>query len=165
MGEEIEETGAMIEDLRELKFERLEDAVAEVESLLRTGYTQRGKWNLAQICRHLSLVQDPALDGYPKWMLIYAPLWPVMRRLFLPRLLKGDSPQGIPTTPIFVPAADLADAVEAEHFAQSVTRFKAHEGPYHWHPGFGRLDRETLETVYTTHAAHHLRFLEPQADG
>ena len=151
----------MINDLRELQFHSLEDAVAEVQSLLQTGYTQRGKWNLAQICRHLYLVQDPAIDGYPKWMLVYAPLWPLMRRLFLPRLLKGDSPQGIPTTPIFVPAENLEDVAEAESFAQSVTRFKSHEGRYHWHPGFGRLDPETLEKVYTTHAAHHLRFLEP----
>lgn len=151
----------MIKDLRELKFDRLEDAVVEVQSLLQSGYTQRGKWNLAQICRHLYLVQDPGVDGYPKWMMLFAPLWPVMRWTLLPRLLKGDSPQGIPTTPIFVPAGDLDDASEAARFAESVARFKKHQGPYARHPGFGRLDARTLETVYTTHAAHHLRFLEP----
>lgn len=154
----------MINDLRELQFHRLEDAVAEVESLLQTGYTQRGKWNLAQVCRHLTLVQDPGVDGYPLWLSLFAPLRPLMRRILLPRLLKGDSPQGIPTSPIFVPSGDLDDAREAEKFAASVTRYKAHPGPYAPHPGFGRLDPETLEKVYTTHAAHHLRFLEPCVD-
>lgn len=154
----------MINDLRELKFDRLEDAVEEIQSLLKTGYTQRGQWDLAQVCRHLCLVQDPGVDGYPIWMSLFAPLRPLMRRILLPRLLKGDSPQGIPTTPIFVPVQDLDDAIEAEKFAASVARYKAHQGPYAPHPGFGRLDPEILETVYTTHAAHHLRFLEPQHD-
>lgn len=154
----------MTSDLRELKFNCLEDAVEEIQSLLKSGYTQRGNWNLAQICRHLYLVQDPGVDGYPIWMSLFAPLRPLMRRVLLPRLLKGDSPQGIPTTPIFVPEPDLNDTEEAEKFARSVSRYKAHPGPYAPHPGFGRLDPETLEAVYTTHAAHHLRFLEPNRE-
>ncbi|EDL61645.1 DUF1569 domain-containing protein [Gimesia maris] len=72
--------------------------------------------------------------------------------------------EGIPTSPIFVPSGDLDDAIEAEKSAASVTRYKAHPGPYAPHPGFGRLDPETLEKVYTTHAAHHLRFLEPDTE-
>jgi hypothetical protein len=152
----------MTSDLRKLNFERLEEAAVEAQSLLDSGYDRRGKWSLGQICQHLRLVQDPSVNGYPKWLSAFAFLRPVMRRLLLPRLMKGDSPKGIPTAPLFAPANDPDDAAEVAQLAESVRRFKSHPGDYAAHPAFGRMSREDLERVHAAHAAHHLRFLEPR---
>ncbi len=65
-------------DLRELQFNNLEAAVDDARQLLATGYVRHGNWSLGQICRHLVLVQDPSVDGYPVWMSLFAPLRPLV---------------------------------------------------------------------------------------
>lgn len=150
-----------MEQLRELHFDELNAAVEEARSLLNSGYSRSGKWSLGQICRHLRLVQDPCVDGYPKWMSLFAFLRPLMRRFLLPKLLGGDSPRGIRTASTFMPPTDLDDAAEIEAFAASVLRFHEHQGDYAPHPGFGRMSRDRIEEIHSAHAAHHLRFLSP----
>ena len=150
------------DSLRNLAFDDLPGAVNEAKLLLASGYVQHGNWSLGQVCRHLRLVQDPSIDGYPWWMSIFAPLRPVMRTVLMRRVLRGDSPRGIPTASIFKPPQDLDDAAEVQAFAESVERFLSHQGKWYPHPGFGRLDRDQLEQVHTAHAAHHLRFLGPR---
>ncbi len=149
------------QQLRELHFTDLRSAVQEAERLLTSGYTQMGNWSLGQICQHLRVVQDGSIDGYPWYFAPFAFLRPLVRRILLPRVLQGDSPRGIRTAPIYVPGNDLDDSAEVASFAESVERFLSHAGTFHPHPGFGRLDRETLEKVHAGHAAHHLRFLRP----
>ncbi|MBB3209582.1 hypothetical protein FHS27_005422 [Rhodopirellula rubra] len=148
-------------ELRILQFDDLDGAVAETRELLRSGYTRQGNWSLGQICRHLILVQDPSVDGYPKWMSLFAFMRPVMRRLLLPKVLSDDSPRGIRTASMFVPPAEVDDAAEVERFVASVERFHAHAGDYAPHPAFGQQSREMIERIHTCHAAHHLRFLQP----
>lgn len=151
-------------ELRTLVFKDLNEAVKEARSLHRCGYTRRGKWSLGQICQHLRLVQDPSIEGYPRWMSLFAFLRPFMRWAFMGRILRGDSPTGVPTSSIFVPPSDLDDEKELELFAESVSRLIQHSGKFHPHPGFGRLDRDQLLAVHAAHAAHHLRFLVASED-
>ncbi|MEO1616085.1 MAG: DUF1569 domain-containing protein [Planctomycetota bacterium] len=152
-------------ELRKLRFDDLNQAVKDAQSLLASGYRRHGNWSLGQICRHLILVQDLSVDGYPRWMSFFAFLRPVMRRLLLPKLLRGDSPRGIRTASMFVPPADASDFAEVDAFAQSVVRFQEHKGDYAPHPAFGRRTRQEIEEIHASHAAHHLRFLEPHPDG
>jgi hypothetical protein len=152
-----------MEPLRELHFDTLNGAIDEARTLLKSDYVRAGHWSLGQICRHLSLVQDPSVDGYPKWMSLFAFLRPVMRRILLPKVLSGDSPRGIRTAATFVPPEELDDTQEVDAFAASVARFYAHLGEYAPHPTFGRLPRERIEQLHAAHAAHHLRFLKPLA--
>lgn len=148
-------------ELRSLRFADLDAAASDARDLLLAGYSRNGNWTLGQICRHLILVQDPSIDGYPKWMSWFAFLRPVMRRWLLPKLLREDSPRGIRTASSFVPPHDLDDETEVLAFANSVARLQNHVGEFHPHPGFGRLSRERLLEVHAAHAAHHLRFLTP----
>ena len=148
-------------ELRKLNFENLDTAADEARSLLNTGYEQKGKWTLGQICNHLCRVQDPSVGGYPAWLSLFAFMRPLMRKIFLPRLMRGDSPRGIPTAPNFVPPKQVEDAAEVAKFRESVARFKAHEGRYAPHPAFGRMNRDDLEKIHAAHAAHHFRFLQP----
>lgn len=150
--------------LRDLHFTTLEEAVVDARQLLETGYVRHGNWSLGQICWHLRTVQDPSIDGYPWFFGLFAFLRPIVRRLLLPKILSGNSPRGIRTAPIFVPAKELHDEEEVVAFEKSVERFLQHQGAFHPHPGFGRLDRDTLHRVHAAHAAHHLRFLQTKGE-
>jgi hypothetical protein len=85
----------------------------------------------------------------------------VMRKTLLPRIMRGESPIGLPTAPWLVPRPDLDDREEVLAFVESAQRLRDHLGDYFPHPGFGQLGREGLLNLYTAHAAHHLRFLQP----
>jgi hypothetical protein len=146
-----------------LQFANLDEAVQEVRTLQHNGYTPCGEWSLGQICRHLTLVQTPSVDGYPAWMSLFAFMRPAMRRWLLPKLRRPDSPRGIRTASIFVPPNQVDDHEELEAFARCVDRFHAHQGEYAPHPAFGRMSRAEIEEIHTLHAAHHLRFLQPNA--
>ena len=144
---------------RILHFDTLEDAVAECQRLLDSGYRRHGNWSLGQVCCHVRLTVDASIDGYPWWMSLAAPLRPILRWLLLPRLLCGESPSGIKTAAMFVPAKDLDDRDQVSQFAASVARFCKHGGPFHPHPGFGKMQPQMLERFHAAHAAHHLSFL------
>ncbi|WP_182865134.1 DUF1569 domain-containing protein [Rhodopirellula sp. JC639] len=147
-------------ELRTLQFDDLDAAVREARALHEAGYTRQGSWSLGQICRHLVLVQQPSLDGYPAWMSLFSFLRPIMRRWLLPKVLRPDSPRGIRTASIFEPPDELNDAAEVDAFADSVEKLKAHSGGFYPHPAFGRLPREQILAIHAAHAAHHLRFLQ-----
>ncbi len=152
---------------RRLEFPKLEMAITDAGQLVSYGYDQLGNWTLAQICCHLRLTVDASIDGYPRWMSLFAPVRPVFRWLLLPRILRGDSLSGLPTSSIYVPPQGLADAEELELLDASVRRFSQHTGRLHAHPGFGVADRAGLERIHAAHAAHHLGFLiaiEPSGD-
>ncbi len=150
-------------ELRHLEFENLGAAVDDARQLLASGYVRHGNWSLGQICRHLTLVQDPSIDGYPAWMSFFAPLRPLMRRWLLPKLLGRDSPRGIRTAPMFMPPDSLDDAAEVEAFSASVERLINHSGEFAPHPAFGRMPRDKILAIHAAHAAHHLRFLRGQS--
>ena len=146
---------------RKLKFETLPETVEEAQGLLASGYVRNGNWSLGQACRHIRLTVDASIDGYPWWMAIGWPLRPLLRRLFMPKLLRGDSPAGIRTAGVFVPPEDLDDADEVAKYSACVERFIKHEGDMHPHPGFGRMRKPDLELFHAMHMAHHLGFLSP----
>ena len=148
--------------LRPLNFESLEKASEEVSELLRSGYVRSGNLSLGQICHHLTLLRNPSIDGYPFWLSLFAPLRPVMRWWLLPKLLDTDSQPRIRTINAFMPPDDTDDAVEVERYQRSVDRLMDHTAPFAPNPAFGRVPRQTILQIHAAHAAHHLRFLQPQ---
>ncbi|WP_145352696.1 DUF1569 domain-containing protein [Roseimaritima multifibrata] len=40
--------------------------------MLDSGNDRHGQWSLEQICRPIVYGQDPIVDGYPKWMPLFA---------------------------------------------------------------------------------------------
>ncbi len=149
-------------DRRKLHFDDLSEAVKEFERLLDSGYSQLGNWSLAQMALHLRLTIDASVDGYPKWMSLFAPIRPILRTLALPRLLRGDSTKGIPTAPMFEPkSSTLEDEVEVQLLKESIERFRNHTGKFYPHPGFGLANLESLDPFHAAHCAHHLGFLVP----
>lgn len=151
---------------RKLRFGQLEDAVADAQDLLEHGYEQAGNWNLAQCCRHLSLLMLYPIDGFPPFpVLMRIPMW-VLRHTYAPRLLarilKEETwPEGIPTDRNSVPAPSGTDESCVAELRDAVDRLLGHEGPLKPSPLLGLLDKPTLIKLHRIHAAHHLGFLVP----
>jgi Protein of unknown function (DUF1569) len=152
---------------RELILNNLEDAVSECRRLNEVGYESTGNWSLAQICNHLRLTMESNMNGYPTWMTVLGmPLRPFLRKFALPRLLRGDSINGMRTAGMFVPVDGLQDAMELEKFEECVKEFERSTSPLHAHPGFGKMPRSGFNRFHAAHAAHHLSFLnhKPKSD-
>ncbi len=109
---------------RFLELKDLDEVLSECRSLHQMGYRRMGKWSLAQICRHLRMTFDSSIDGYPLWMSFFAPLRPFIRRMMLPRLLRGDSPKGIPTAPMFAPQRTWMMRRKSKFLLQAFIGFK-----------------------------------------
>lgn len=147
---------------RELKLDRLGDALTECARLLDSGYTQAGNWTLGQMCLHLRLTMEANMHGYPRWMTaVGMPLRPILRGFMLPRILAGNSVSGVRTAGMFVPPRGLDDAEQLRHFQACVHEFEGQAEPLHPHPGFGRMSHEEFGLFHAAHAAHHLSFLIP----
>jgi hypothetical protein len=58
---------------RELRFDRLAEAVRDAELLLSHGHDRLGRWSLGQCCGHLANWLTYPLDGFPKLPLIQDP--------------------------------------------------------------------------------------------
>ncbi len=158
-------------ELRPLAFASVADAPAEAARLHADGYRPRGRWDLRQICEHLADWVDFGVDGYPPQPLPMRPALWIARHTVGPRMLRkileqGEMSAGLPTDSQTVhPAAEdrTGDAAAVARFRASVDRFLAHDGEYAPSPLFGPVAREQARRLQAIHAAHHLRFLEPEA--
>lgn len=151
---------------RDLRLETLDAVLEECESLMSTGYERHGNWSLGQMCNHMRLTMESNMHGYPAWMSILGlPLRPILRRVALPRLLRGNSIKGVKTAGMFVPSDALDDAEELRKFRECIHAFVSTTSPLHPHPGFGRMSHEEFERFHAAHSAHHLAFLTPADDG
>ena len=75
-------------------------------------------------------------------------------------------PAGLPAPTWWQPQvpADADEAAAVARFRAEVEAFLAHTGPYHPHPAFDRIDRESYEDLMLIHASHHLGFLVPHGE-
>lgn len=152
---------------RKLKFNSLDDALADARRLMESGYTMLGKWDLGQVCGHCAdWLRFPA-DGYPRaafplnallW-LMKATLGTSMRR----KILRDEQfASGKPTMPETVkPRGSLNDAAGVAALEAAATRFQQHTGPWHASPLFGEMTRDEHLRLQLIHLAHHLSFLIP----
>ena len=151
---------------RSLRFESLDDAVRDAESLLATGYERAGTWDLAQVCGHLADWLTYPVQGFPTAPLPIRMMLGVVRatlgRRMFEKYLREGMPAGKPTMPESVPAAGGDPAAAIERLREAARTFRAHVGDYRPSPLFGRLTRDEALRLQLAHAAHHLSFLVPK---
>lgn len=148
-------------DRRDLDFSDFDRLVADVKHLHEGGYHQAGRWDLAQVCGHLTISMKQSLDGFTfkaPW-LVRKLIIPFIRRgLFRSRKIKP----GIKAPGGFVvdPGTDETQAVD--RFLQMIDRVKGHRGDFQIHPVFEKMSHEQWHQFHLIHAAHHLSFLVPK---
>jgi hypothetical protein len=147
---------------RPLQFQDFPEALAEVDRLHRGGYTKLGRWDLAQVCDHLTYFVQGSLDGHPytvPWLfkVLFGRLY--LRRILSQRRMKAGVPT--PQKPLPAPGGDEAAAVD--RFKQTIERLRAHPGELHPSPFFGYLTPQQWRDQHLIHCAHHLGFLLPNS--
>ncbi len=153
---------------RVLNFSSLDDAIAEVETLLSAGYESTGNWNLSQCCGHLDQWLGFPMDGFPKANFVVSGIFWMMKltvgKGMLKKILKEGFKPGSPTAPATVPQPDAAsDSDSIAALKATVERFKAYSDPIHASPLFGEMDKPTALALQLRHFEHHLGFLKPKS--
>ncbi len=152
---------------RILQFASLEEAVADAESLLKTGYVKTGNWDLSQCCDHMTRVMLYPMDGFPQFPIHLRVATFILRFTIAPMMLKkmlrsNKWPERVPTDQQSIPARTELDALSAQKFRSAVSRLLEYNGPWKTSPLFGLLPKETLVHLHRIHCAHHLGFLVPE---
>ncbi|GAB5406372.1 MAG: DUF1569 domain-containing protein [Aureliella sp.] len=151
---------------REIRYQDLDEMIADADQLLSGGYQQHGNWTLAQVAGHVADWARFPMDGFPTPP---APLrlvfWTLRKLGVADRMAKqikenGFKP-GIATAPQTVPPSDASDAEAVAKLRAVAAQMKNHSGPLHTSPLFGEMDPPTHLHVTLLHAAHHFGYLTP----
>lgn len=85
----------MVEGRRKLRFDSLDDLLAEADRLAKCDVTMLGNWSLAQIFSHLAAGINSTMDGStfkpPLWMRLMAP---VMKTFMKKKFIHEGIPSG-----------------------------------------------------------------------
>ena len=150
---------------RPLDLPDLDAVEREARSLHETGYTQTGQWDLSQVCKHIAVTLNGAVNGFdfapPGIFKFFIKLMGMIKRMFRIRRIRAGL--AAPADVVFESANGdrdtEADAVEA--LSAAIERYKQARGRYHLNPAFGRLTDDEWDQFQTIHAMHHLSFLIP----
>jgi hypothetical protein len=147
---------------RSLDLHDADAVIDEIRRLRDDGYDRLGKWNLAQICEHLTSTMRIALEPVGRRMprpiraLVFTPL---MRRVVRTRRMKA----GLPTIKPLLPtcptgpddSASINDCITMLERARDIS-----DTPIQ-HPAID-LTNEEWQQLSWVHASHHLSFLLPR---
>lgn len=151
---------------RTLKFNSFTEVYADLDNLASRGYSKTGKWDLSQICEHLSDWASFPLGGFPK-----SP-WFLRAAIGLLRITRGKAmfakftqeqrmPTNQPTIPTTVHNSNSNENASIEKLKAALDRIEKHSGPIHPSPLFGEMTKPELVQLQLAHCAHHLSFLVP----
>lgn len=148
---------------RELRFQNLDEVLADVEHLASGEVRTTGSHTFGQILNHLALSHDVATGR------VQAPPPPLFMKLMMP-LMKRMVINSKPLKPgvklpakgelFFWPDKDFDVPSAVDYFKQSVDYYKAN-GPLEKHPFFGKISRSECDELNCRHAALHLSFVHP----
>lgn len=152
---------------RQLKFDNLDEMMAEVRSLNENGYVSNGNWTLGQTCGHIANWMMYPLDGFPVPPLPIRMIFWVMKKTVVPgmkrKILAEGFKGGMMTAPESVPKQDkMSDQQGVDQLKAAVDRVNNHQGEFHASPLFGEMDKPMHIKVTLLHAEHHLGYLEPK---
>lgn len=152
---------------RNLRFESLEAAIAEAESLVRLEQqgklTHIGQWTLGQALGHLATWANFPFDGYPPevhapWfirMILRAMRGTILKKGMMAGVKVGKVPGGTLGTEV-IPAEEGLTRVKA-----AFARLQANV-PVVSNPAFGKLTHEEWIQLNIRHAELHLSFQIPK---
>ncbi len=146
---------------RKVRFDKIDDILADVDMLSSRGYRQLGNWPLGQMCKHLSIAMSMPVDGSEievAWFIRF-----VARTFVKPRMLRDGMKPGFKLNPkaakVLVP--DVTGDPEGIAALRAMAKRFQSEPLAHPHPFFGPLTPEEWKFVQLRHAEMHLGFLLP----
>jgi hypothetical protein len=145
---------------RELSFKNYDEVISEIRELQSKGYTKIAKWNLGQICKHISYYMKGSLDGFEKnfpWILRVTYGNYLKKNLLSTTISKPNEP----TDPksIYPDSIDEKDAIETA--IQFLNRLKENKEQLKPSSIMGELTNDEWNYLHKRHFAQHLSFLIP----
>ncbi len=147
---------------RSIDFRSAEEVIDDINALRNTQYDRMGKWNLTQICEHLTGTMDGGMDGFGfrvPWIFRAT----VARWGYRHALKKRKIGSGFPTFKILRPtyseASDNDGLIDA--CIESCQRASSFNGSLKDYPLLDNLKVEDWRDFMWIHASHHLNFLIP----
>ena len=142
-----------------LKFNNLDELVADVDQLNAGPYEKAGRWDLPMIVDHLAMTMNGPFGSGAKnipW-----PAGPVVRFVFHRIAQRKTYPHvKFPAPKIIQPKSGVSmDVVHAE-LIRGIDRLNAVTGETIDCPPFGTLLLEDFKKMQLLHGAHHLSFLK-----
>ncbi len=146
---------------RQLRFETVEDILADVEHLNGSKFKALGNWSGGQILKHLATVMNSSIDGMPPMRLAW--YMRLMARLMKGWLLSGKMPPGFKlkdeAATSFIPQETNWD--EGLRLIRGAVRRQQTESKREPSPFLGPMTREDWNRLHCRHAELHLSFLVP----
>lgn len=151
-----------------IKFDSFADVESFVRNLQRVGYVSHGKWNLSQICEHLSDWMSYPMSGFPKsGPIIGAVLFCVRclagKKLYRDVVATQRMKPGQPTIPASVHPDKLDESRSVQRLVDTMHSLQNYQGTLIPSPLFGKLTHSEYVSLHIAHCAHHLAFLESKA--
>ncbi len=146
---------------RRLRFETLDEVLAEARCLATQPTQHLGNWNLAQVCQHLGIAMHQCVHGTRPFQV---PLkLRFFGRLVRRKLLRDGLPSGFRLPPegarVLVPALVLCDeGLATLERGLATLRESRHRVA---HPVFGAMNVAQWDLFHLRHAEMHLSFIVP----
>ena len=140
---------------RKVRYESLDDLLAEAERLADVPVRTLGNWSQGQIYDHLARSLDSSIDGVGFQLPL--PMRMMLSLFMKKKFLKKELPPGLRSTPRFDPAeTTVSEALEA--LRKSVAR-QQNESARVPHPAFCNIVRDGWNDFHLRHAERHMSFL------
>jgi len=153
-----------VQNRRRLRFNDLDEMMADVEQLAQGRMRALGNWSPGQVFMHLAIVMNKSIDGFehgPPWIIrVLAPL------LFKRSILKNGMSAGFvhkgKSAEEMVPPATTTFEEGLDALRRAVIRQKSanYRVPS---PFLGKLTYDEWIQLHCRHAELHLSFLVPEA--
>jgi hypothetical protein len=148
---------------RKVRFENLDEIIADAEMLAAKRVRQLGNWSVGQATGHLARTMQLSLDGFDG-ALAPLPFRLLMKIAKRPLLRYGFRPGFKLPSPIAEKAILEPSFTNEQGLGELRTNIKRlkHEPQRAVHPAFGRLTKEEWNRVHLRHAELHLSFFVPE---
>lgn len=144
-----------VQGRRKIRYESLDELLADAQRLLGFEVRTLGNWSQGQIYEHLARSLDSSIDG--AGFSLPAPVRWMMSLLMKRKFLEKKLPAGFKTTGQFIPEETSAE--EGLASLQRAIARQQQESKRAPHPAFGNIGREQWNAFHLRHAEMHMSFL------
>ena len=146
-----------VQGRRTVRYETLDELLAEAEQLATSDIRTLGNWSLGQNLKHIAMALDSSIDGSD--FMLPTPVRFLMSLFMKRKFLTKSIPAGFKSTVKFIPdETSTEDGLTALREAVARQKQESKRVP---HPGFGKLTNKEWEDFNLRHAEMHMSFIVP----
>lgn len=153
---------AKVSGRRTLRFQTLEEMLADVENLAGVPTRTLGNWSFGQILDHVAMWLEFPLDGFPitiPWYIRWL-VWPFKGTMIRSAMRPGFN-WGEREAKLVTPQREVSVGEGLARLRRVIARWRS-EQPKYPSPLLGKLTPQQWEQFQLRHAEHHLSYVVPE---